>query len=84
MIKDEVLSWLRAGQPYEEGVDLYAKHCNNATLLKNFQRKDTESRKESNQLLQKRKQHQPSHKNKAKISLMANQCFVICQKKFSL
>jgi len=46
MIKDEVLSWLRAGQPYEEGVDLYAKHCNNATLLKNFQRKDTESRKE--------------------------------------
>jgi hypothetical protein len=45
-MKEEILQWLRSGQPYEQGVDLYAKYCNNATLLKNFQRSETKDRKE--------------------------------------
>jgi len=40
-MKEKILSWLRAGQPYEEGVRLYAEYGNNANVLKNLTRKQT-------------------------------------------
>lgn len=44
-MKDEILNWLRSGQDYDSGVQLYAKYGHNKTLLKNFLRKPTENRK---------------------------------------
>lgn len=45
-IKSEIFDWLAAGQPYEEGVQIYAKYGNNSTVLKNFTRKETKTRKD--------------------------------------
>src|SRR6056297_144885 len=45
-MKQEILNWLAAGQPYEEGVKLYTRFGHNATLLKNFSRKPTGQRKQ--------------------------------------
>jgi hypothetical protein len=44
--RKEILDWLRAGQPYEEGIQLFAKYSNNATVLKNFSRKMNQERKD--------------------------------------
>ena len=45
-MKQEILNWLYDGQPYEEGVKLYAKYGHNSTVLKNLSRKETSSRKD--------------------------------------
>lgn len=44
-MKEKVLIWLQSGQPYEEGVQLFAEYGHNATLLKNFSRKATKQRR---------------------------------------
>lgn len=44
-MKEKILNWLANGQPYEEGVQLFAEYGHNATLLKNFSRKATRQRK---------------------------------------
>lgn len=45
-IKKDVLNWLRAGQPYDEGVQLYTEYGHNATVLKNLSRKETSTRRD--------------------------------------
>jgi hypothetical protein len=39
-MKKEIQEWFKKGQPYQEGVALYAKHGRNQTLIKKFQRKE--------------------------------------------
>lgn len=44
-MKQEILNWLAEGQPYEQGVELYAKYGPSSTVLKNFNRKENDMRK---------------------------------------